>query len=74
MKFELADLKTPDALNEYCRRTLGQPQQRGSLISIRARLERMRVSSCTSRNTREMAASSAGPVTGAATSSTFTPA
>lgn len=32
MKFELADLKTPDALNEYCRRTLGQPQQRGSLM------------------------------------------
>lgn len=25
MKFELADLKTPDALNEYCRRTLGSP-------------------------------------------------
>ena len=25
MKFELADLKTPDALNEYCRRTFGQP-------------------------------------------------
>lgn len=32
MKFELADLKTPDALNEYCRRTLGQPQQRGSVM------------------------------------------
>lgn len=32
MKFELSDLKTPDALNEYCRRTLGQPQQRGSVM------------------------------------------
>ena len=32
MKFELADLKTPDALNEYCRRTLGKPQQRGSVM------------------------------------------
>ena len=26
MKFELSDLKTPDALNEYCRRVLGPPQ------------------------------------------------
>ncbi len=32
MKFELVDLKTPDALNEYCRRTLGKPQQRGSVM------------------------------------------
>lgn len=32
MKLELSDLKTPDALNEYCRRTLGQPQQRGGVM------------------------------------------
>ena len=32
MKFELSDLKTPDALNEYCRRTLGPPQQRGGVM------------------------------------------
>ena len=25
MKFELSDLKTPDALNEYCRLVLGSP-------------------------------------------------
>ncbi|MCC8149650.1 toprim domain-containing protein [Akkermansia sp.] len=33
MKFELSDLKTPDALNEYCRRVLGPPQRhRGVMI------------------------------------------
>lgn len=32
MKLELADLKTPDALNEYCRRVLGPPQQRGGVM------------------------------------------
>ena len=32
MKFELSDLKTPDALNEYCRRVLGPPQQRGGVM------------------------------------------
>lgn len=32
MKFELSDLKTPDALNEYCRRVLGPPQHKGGVM------------------------------------------
>lgn len=32
MNLELSDLKTPDALNEYCRRTLGPPQQKGGMM------------------------------------------
>lgn len=31
MKFELSDLKTPDALNEYCRLVLGSPQHKGGV-------------------------------------------
>lgn len=32
MKLEFSDLKTPEALNEYCRRTLGTPFRRGGMM------------------------------------------
>lgn len=73
MKFELSDLKTPDALNEYCRRVLGPPQHKGCVMIYPCPFGTHTRPNCRLVNIRGKAGLNAGPVTVAAMCSIFTP-